>query len=638
MQNLDRLHDTNLTWQPRSWPPKCIDSLRMSIFPILAAAAPASFPPPDSTSYDASGGSRDFSQMLQQLGSGASPSSSPGAGVGPGERFALPNASADAAPAPDMGAILHQVPAPPSSPSAALDTARESAAAGISFAVSGAKNADSGVAGILDSPERKTAKAAGKSTSIHAKNNVQEADAKVSSSAERAPSNAIASAEIAVVSPPACGAQSARILLDLLSGINPDSGVFPASAASLAAANAGSAADVSTPRVSPASADSATLTQADSSASAKESSLVPDRAAVLPPGISSGALAAEVQASAKIATAQPMLSALIAENGVHAAFLNTAAADEVKAKPKLQAAMSSGKAGGAAEAASSNEAASASSISTHVASLHPSLTREEFMQGDSPINPAMFRSGTDPSSRQEKIRSRGATASQGDGSSVTPGKSAGGEHDANPSLAAEGGTHLFPIQATEVPPAAAPAPAPAAADAAQTAAFAASAVPAQTSQEAAPAAAQPQPQPRANALPDAHPVVDSGQLRVSGNNSELKISVQLPDLGKVEVRAVSSHDVTTAHLTTFHRDALQVLSADRSGLEQALKSRDVILGTLDSHSHRHSAGQQRQQNSQSWAQSPGGTSSTTAVATTSASGEAGSAGILPDYSSISVRA
>jgi len=133
-------------------------------------------------------------------------------------------------------------------------------------------------------------------------------------------------------------------------------------------------------------------------------------------------------------------------------------------------------------------------------------------------------------------------------------------------------------------------------------------------------------------------MVDSGQLRVSANNSELKVSVQLPDLGKIEVRAVTSHDVTTAHLTTFHRDALQVLSADRTGLEQALKSRDVILGTLDSHSQRHSAGQQRQQNAQSWAQSSGGTSSSAAVATTSASEGAGSVGILPDYSSISVRA
>jgi flagellar hook-length control protein FliK len=132
-------------------------------------------------------------------------------------------------------------------------------------------------------------------------------------------------------------------------------------------------------------------------------------------------------------------------------------------------------------------------------------------------------------------------------------------------------------------------------------------------------------------------MVDSGQLRISGNSSELKVSVQLPELGKVEVRAVTSHDVTTAHLTAAHRDALQVLSADRTGLEQALKSRDVILGTLDSHTQRHAAGQQHQQNSQSSAQSSGGASSATAV-TSSAMEEAGSVGFLPDYSSISVRA
>lgn len=609
----------------------------MSIFPIAAAAAPASFPPPDSTSYDASGSGRDFSRMLQQLGSGGSSPSNPSAGVGHGEGFALPNASADAASAPEMGAILHRVPAPPSDPGAALAAARDNAASGTSFAVSGAKNAESGVASTLDSPETRKAKAAGKSTSIHARNNVQEAGAKESPSAERAPANATASAELAVVSPPACGAQSARILLDLLSGINPDSGVYPASTASLAAANAGSAADVSTPRVPPASPASATLAPADSSASAKESSLAPDGVAVLPNGTDSGALAAEVQASAKIRTAPPMLSALIAESGARAALLNNVAASEVKAKAKLQAAMFSGKVGVAAESASSNEAASASPISTHVASLHPSVTREDSMQGDSAINSAVFGSGTDPSSRPEKIRSRSATASQGDGVSAAPGKSAGGDHDANPSLTAEAGSHILSVQATEVPPAAAPAPAPATADTAQTAAVAASAVPAQTSQETAPAAAQPQPQPQANPLPATRPVVDSGQLRVSGNNSELKISVQVPDLGKIEVRAVTSHDVTTAHLTTFHRDALQVLSADRSGLEQALKSRDVMLGTLDSHGQRHSAGQQRQQDSQSLAQSPGGTSSSAAVATTSASEGAGSAGILPDYSSISVR-
>ena len=98
-------------------------------------------------------------------------------------------------------------------------------------------------------------------------------------------------------------------------------------------------------------------------------------------------------------------------------------------------------------------------------------------------------------------------------------------------------------------------------------------------------------------------MVDSGQLQVNGSASELKISVQLPELGKVEVRAVTAQDVTTAHLTASHPDALQVLSAGRDTLEQALNSRDVILGSLDSRGqnaqhqnaqHQHSQYQQSQ--------------------------------------------
>jgi hypothetical protein len=609
----------------------------MSIFPNLAAAAPASASPADSSSHDTSGGSNHFSQVLQQLGSGASPSSSTGAGVGPGEPFSLPNTSADAAPATDMGAILHQISATSSNPSVTLAAAREDAA-GASFAVSGAKNAESAVIGILDSPENRKTKAANKSAPTHAKKNGQEAGAKASPSGKTAISNATASAEFAVIAPQASGAQPAKILLDLLSGIDPDSGAFPARAVGRAAASVVSGADVSTARISPPFAESVTLTPANASASAEESSLAPDRVAEPSSGTSAGALAAGVQAPAKIATAPTTLSVLIAESGAHAAFASTAATDEVKAKAKLQTTISSGKAGGTAESASSNETASASPISTQAPNLHSSLTRGNYTQDDSPISPATFRSGTDSSSRQEKIRSGSGRASQGDNSSAALGKSAGSEHDTSPSLTVEGSTHPFSFPATEVPPAASSAPAPAPADAAQTAAFSASAVPAQTSQNSAQAAAQTQPQAQSNALPEAHPMVDSGQLRVSANNSELKVSVQLPDLGKIEVRAVTSHDVTTAHLTTFHRDALQVLSADRTGLEQALKSRDVILGTLDSHSQRHSAGQQRQQNAQSWAQSSGGTSSSAAVATTSASEGAGSVGILPDYSSISVRA
>jgi hypothetical protein len=132
--------------------------------------------------------------------------------------------------------------------------------------------------------------------------------------------------------------------------------------------------------------------------------------------------------------------------------------------------------------------------------------------------------------------------------------------------------------------------------------------------------------------------MDSGQLRVTQNNSELKISVQLPELGKVEVRAVTAHDVTTAHLTAFRHDALPVLSADRTALEQALKSRDVVLGSFASHAQGQSAADQRQQSSPSFAPHSVGDTSTAAAATITATAEASTAGLLPDYASISVHA
>jgi hypothetical protein len=137
-------------------------------------------------------------------------------------------------------------------------------------------------------------------------------------------------------------------------------------------------------------------------------------------------------------------------------------------------------------------------------------------------------------------------------------------------------------------------------------------------------------------------MVDSAQLQVRGNNSELKISVQLPELGKVEVRAVTAHDVTTAHLTASHADALQFLSAGRATLEQALKSRDVILGSLDSrandsHGHGQPGADRRQHSPQSSSHSSAGAPSTASVATASVPADAGASGLLPDYSSISVR-
>ena len=80
----------------------------------------------------------------------------------------------------------------------------------------------------------------------------------------------------------------------------------------------------------------------------------------------------------------------------------------------------------------------------------------------------------------------------------------------------------------------------------------------------------------------AYEAVQTGQLRVGTSSSELKVSVQLPVIGRVDVRAVSTQQVTTAHVTAFRHDAVQALGAERGSLEQALRARDVVLGSLGS--------------------------------------------------------
>jgi hypothetical protein len=137
-------------------------------------------------------------------------------------------------------------------------------------------------------------------------------------------------------------------------------------------------------------------------------------------------------------------------------------------------------------------------------------------------------------------------------------------------------------------------------------------------------------------LPDPPRTIDSGQLRVTPNNSELKISVQLPELGKVEVRAVTAHDVTTAHLTAFRHEALPMLAAERTVLEDALKSRDVVLASFASNSQGHSAADQRQQSSPSFTPSSS-VEPSPSIPAISATAEA-TLGSLPDYASISVHA
>lgn len=143
-------------------------------------------------------------------------------------------------------------------------------------------------------------------------------------------------------------------------------------------------------------------------------------------------------------------------------------------------------------------------------------------------------------------------------------------------------------------------------------------------------------QPPALSTSTAEPphAIDTAQLRMQDNQSELKVSVQLPELGKVEVRAVSTHDATTAHVTVFRHDAIPMLAAERSGLEQALRSHNVILGSVGSHAQGHASPQQRQHSSHTPAQS--GTAPENATVATTV--EASYSGFLPDHASISVRA
>jgi len=129
--------------------------------------------------------------------------------------------------------------------------------------------------------------------------------------------------------------------------------------------------------------------------------------------------------------------------------------------------------------------------------------------------------------------------------------------------------------------------------------------------------------------------LNAAQLHVHGDVSELKISVQLPVLGKVEVRAVSTHDATTAHITAAH-DALPVFAAGRSGLEEVLKLHDVTLGSFGSPAQGQSNGQSSQQSFQRPAPSQDSAAPETAI--DSVTSEADRSSFLPDHTSISVRA
>jgi len=349
--------------------------------------------------------------------------------------------------------------------------------------------------------------------------------------------------------------------------------------------------------------------------------------------VASVARAVELQASPVFAT----ILAPAAESATRAASSTAASAivDLPKSKPQAQLCSARSDIGSGSTAA--NGVIPTMQANQHTLNLHPASARENFADNNS----AAAHSVLQPFSDQAGGRSRTQAASQAAHAPTVPEKSSGtapGDRDSGTSLAPAASAHPSSVQATAVPLAAAdaaPMANPSATQfAVQSATQSISPAFAQPSPAFTQAPAQTQPQLQADASVAPERMVDSGQLRVTQSNSELKISVQLPELGKVEVRAITAHDVTTAHLTAFRQDALPALAAERTGLEQALKSRDVILGSFNSHGQ--SAGQQRQPSSYSSAQPSGGALSLAAAATLSATAEASTSGFLPDYSSISV--
>jgi hypothetical protein len=130
--------------------------------------------------------------------------------------------------------------------------------------------------------------------------------------------------------------------------------------------------------------------------------------------------------------------------------------------------------------------------------------------------------------------------------------------------------------------------------------------------------------------------IESAQLRVQGGVSELKVGVQLPDLGRVEIRAVTNQETTTAHITAQRQDALPVLASGRSALEEALRSHDVTLTSLNAQAQ----GQSNQRQSQETLYIPSRVSglATSQAETNTLPQESTVLESLPRHTSISLRA
>ncbi len=130
--------------------------------------------------------------------------------------------------------------------------------------------------------------------------------------------------------------------------------------------------------------------------------------------------------------------------------------------------------------------------------------------------------------------------------------------------------------------------------------------------------------------------LEAAQLHTTASGTELKVSVQVPELGRVEVRAVSSANGTLAHVTTQHHDAITALSEGREGLEAALRTHDVALGSLTSQAQSQGGQQQGQAESHRGSEIyPNANGSDELTANTSVDDELP---VVPEYASISVRA
>jgi flagellar hook-length control protein FliK len=128
--------------------------------------------------------------------------------------------------------------------------------------------------------------------------------------------------------------------------------------------------------------------------------------------------------------------------------------------------------------------------------------------------------------------------------------------------------------------------------------------------------------------------LDTAHLRTTAGSTELKVSVQLPDLGRVEVRAVTNASGTEAHLTTEHHAAAAALNSGRDGLEAALRTHDVTLGSLTTQSQAQGGHEHNQPESQR-ASGTNNNARDTDGRLTNSEAESETT-TLPEYSSISV--